>query len=59
MHFRAKPTFREVAISVIASVSLSGLLALAFFDTDSRQAFLQMATFSIGAAIGYLIPSQK
>lgn len=57
--FRERPTFREIALIVIASVSLIGLLALAFFDTDSRKVFLQISSFSIGAVVGYLIPPQK
>ena len=59
MIFKIKPTYRDVALSVVAGISLLGLLGLAFVDNDSRQAFLNMATFTIGAAIGYFTPSQK
>ncbi|MBD2522120.1 hypothetical protein [Nostoc sp. FACHB-133] len=59
MIFKVKPSFRDVALITVAVISLLGLLGLAFVDTNSRQAFLNMATFSIGAAIGYFTPGQK
>lgn len=59
MIFKVKPSFRDVALSTVALISLTGLLGLAFIDSDSRQAFLNMATFTIGAVIGHFIPVQK
>ncbi|MFN6527807.1 hypothetical protein [Nostoc sp. ChiSLP03a] len=59
MIFKQKPNFRDVALSVVAGISLLGLLGLAFVDSDSRQAFLNMATFTIGAVVGHFIPVQK
>lgn len=59
MIFKVKPPFRDVVLGTVALISLLGLLGLAFVDNDSRQAFLQMSTFTLGAVVGYFIPGQK
>jgi hypothetical protein len=52
MILKTKPTLKELVLCLIASISLIGLLVLAYQDIGSRQAFLQAATFSIGALAG-------
>ncbi|MDZ8083364.1 MAG: hypothetical protein RMX35_30405 [Nostoc sp. DcaGUA01] len=59
MKLKQNPSYKEIALSVAASISLLGLLGLAFVDESSKQAFLQMSTFTIGAVVGYFIPGQK
>ncbi|MBG1267231.1 hypothetical protein [Nostoc sp. WHI] len=59
MFFKAKPSFRDLVLGTIAFISLTGLLSLSYEDSTSRQAFLNMATFIIGAVIGHFIPGQK
>jgi hypothetical protein len=59
MNFKSKPPYRDVILSLIAVISLLGLLVLAFVDVEGRQAFLNMATFTVGAVVGYFIPGSK
>jgi hypothetical protein len=59
MIFKTKPLYREIALSVIAVIAFLGLLGLAFVDSNSRPAFLNMATFTIGAVVGYFIPEKQ
>ena len=61
MIFKTKPPspHREIALSVLTGMAFLGLFFLAFTDNDSRQAFESMATFIIGATVGYFIPGQK
>ncbi|MFM7406917.1 MAG: hypothetical protein ACKO3K_09710 [Cuspidothrix sp.] len=59
MIFKSKPQYKDIALSVIATLALLGLLALAFTDNDSRKTFESMATLTIGAAVGYFIPGNK
>lgn len=53
------PNFRELVFGLVVIVSLFGLLGFSIVDVSSRPAFLDVAKLSIGAFMGYLIPSQK
>ncbi|WP_392476994.1 hypothetical protein [Nostoc sp. C110] len=59
MVFKTKPTFRDASLVFLALICLLGLLGLSFVDGASRQAFLNMAPFTIGAVVGYFIPGTK
>lgn len=53
------PSFRELVLGLVVIVSLLGLIGFSVIDASSRPAFLDVAKVSIGAFMGYLIPSQK
>jgi hypothetical protein len=53
------PNFRELILGLVVIVSLFGLIGFSIIDINSRPAFLDVAKVSIGAFIGYLIPSDK
>lgn len=46
-------------LAAIVLVLVSGSLALAWIDKDSRSAFTDLAKVGVGGYIGLLIPKQK
>ncbi|MEH2024817.1 MAG: hypothetical protein V7K62_14710 [Nostoc sp.] len=59
MKITSKPSFKELILGIIVVISLSGLLGLSFVDEHSKLVFFNIATFIIGAVVGFFIPGQK
>lgn len=51
--------FKGGILPVIVLLLVSGSLALAFIDKDSRAAFADLAKVGVGGYIGLMMPRQK